>query len=279
MQNLAVTLLRENPIELTYNSATFPAGERYLALTSSSVDYLKQNSSTAFVQIEVLAASADALLDLLLMRDAILQCNNKAAMSVIFYYLPFGRQDRVCAPGESHSLQVLQAMLKSFDVVKVLDVHNPSADYPKTWKPLQYNYRNFIQVNGTPTKLIDLQNVCFVSPDKGAVARTEKAAADLSLTTRAPLVFNKKRTDKGIVQEIVPPTYPLTDVKNFIVVDDICDGGATFVNIAKELKQLNPSAALHLVVTHGLFTKGFAVLSDFASIHVHDNPFNLSRLN
>ena len=98
------------------------------------------------------------------------------------------------------------------------------------------------------------------------------------LTTREPLVFNKQRTDKGIVHELIPPTYPLTDIENFIIIDDICDGGATFVNIAKELKQLNPSAALHLVVTHGLFTKGFDVLSDFTSIHMHNNPFNLSRL-
>lgn len=278
MQNLSVTLLAPKPIELTYVAATFPAGERYIALTSSSIAFLEQDREFIGVQIEVLSASAEALMDLLLLRNAIMCCNLQVTISVRFYYLPFSRQDRVCAPGESNSLEVLQTMLKDFNLVQVLDVHNPEAYYPKSWKPLPYNYKDFIQVNGAATNLLQLQNVCFVSPDKGAIARTNKAASELLLTTREPLVFNKQRTDKGIVHELIPPTYPLTDIENFIIVDDICDGGATFVNIAKELKQLNPSATLHLVVTHGLFTKGFDVLSDFASIHVHNNPFNISRL-
>ena len=40
-----------------------------------------------------------------------------------------------------------------------------------------------------------------------------------------------------------------------IIVDDICDGGGTFLGLAAELKKLN-AGALILAVTHGLFTKG-----------------------
>ncbi len=46
-----------------------------------------------------------------------------------------------------------------------------------------------------------------------------------------------------------------------IIVDDICDGGGTFLGIAEELKKKN-AGDLYLVVSHGIFSKG---LKDLAS--------------
>ena len=46
-----------------------------------------------------------------------------------------------------------------------------------------------------------------------------------------------------------------------IVVDDICDGGGTFIGLAKLLKGRG-AIKCTLAVTHGLFTKGFDKLAD-----------------
>jgi ribose-phosphate pyrophosphokinase len=43
-------------------------------------------------------------------------------------------------------------------------------------------------------------------------------------------------------------------------VDDICDGGGTFLGISDELDKLRPSYK-ELVITHGLFTKGMDQLN------------------
>ncbi len=45
-----------------------------------------------------------------------------------------------------------------------------------------------------------------------------------------------------------------------VIVDDICDGGGTFINLAHNLKTLG-AGSLRLAVTHGLFTKGLDVLT------------------
>ena len=50
-----------------------------------------------------------------------------------------------------------------------------------------------------------------------------------------------------------------------LIVDDICDGGGTFVGLAEELKNKN-AGKLFLAVSHGIFNKGFAVLDCFEKI-------------
>ena len=42
--------------------------------------------------------------------------------------------------------------------------------------------------------------------------------------------------------------------------DDICDGGRTFIELAKAIRASRPTAEVYLVVTHGIFSNGFAEL-------------------
>lgn len=49
--------------------------------------------------------------------------------------------------------------------------------------------------------------------------------------------------------------------KDCLIVDDICDGGRTFIQLATALKQKN-CGKIYLIVTHGIFSYGFDVLSD-----------------
>jgi len=51
------------------------------------------------------------------------------------------------------------------------------------------------------------------------------------------------------------------DGRPCIIVDDICDGGGTFLGLATELQKAN-AGPLTLAVTHGLFTKGTHCLLD-----------------
>jgi ribose-phosphate pyrophosphokinase len=46
---------------------------------------------------------------------------------------------------------------------------------------------------------------------------------------------------------------------NLIILDDICDGGQTFVELAKHLKAQG-AKAIYLYITHGIFSKGLSVL-------------------
>jgi ribose-phosphate pyrophosphokinase len=50
-----------------------------------------------------------------------------------------------------------------------------------------------------------------------------------------------------------------------LIVDDICDGGGTFIGLAAELKNKN-AGKLYLAVSHGIFSKGFDSLKCFDKI-------------
>ena len=60
----------------------------------------------------------------------------------------------------------------------------------------------------------------------------------------------------------------------FIILDDICDGGRTFIELAKELRKVYGECYIALVVTHGIFSKGLDVILEhlddvYATINLH----------
>lgn len=84
------------------------------------------------------------------------------------------------------------------------------------------------------------------------------------------LYFDKIRTDCGInvclsdFASARMDNYIINyEIYNFFIVDDLCDGGATFIAEAKYLKERFPDIKLKLFVYHGLFTKGLDVLLEY----------------
>lgn len=72
--------------------------------------------------------------------------------------------------------------------------------------------------------------------------------------------FSKKRTPQGVQVEMIGEMY---SDKNILIVDDLCDGGATFIAEAEYLKKHYPEKILSLFVVHGLFTKGLEQLLEY----------------
>ena len=70
--------------------------------------------------------------------------------------------------------------------------------------------------------------------------------------------------------------------KDMIIIDDICDGGATFINIAKELRKpgyMYKDNKIYLIVTHGIFSKGTTKLSQyFDGIYCTNSYKNCNQL-
>ncbi|MEI8631794.1 phosphoribosyltransferase family protein [Vibrio sp. PP-XX7] len=62
-------------------------------------------------------------------------------------------------------------------------------------------------------------------------------------------------------------TEVLGDVKGkkVLIADDICDGGRTFVELAKVLKS-EGATEISLFVTHGIFSKGFEVFAGLIDV-------------
>jgi ribose-phosphate pyrophosphokinase len=134
-----------------------------------------------------------------------------------------------------------------------------------------------------------------VAPDKGAVGRAkgvwnyfgssinrEKHIANnrtlFGEKVRDPdtgeilgtLVF--AQDDDGNANHLIPgrPNSSHIKGKPILIVDDICDGGRTFIELAKVLREYGPSQ-ITLYVTHGIFSKGFNVFKDESGKPLIDN--------
>lgn len=110
----------------------------------------------------------------------------------------------------------------------------------------------------------NFKNSVLVSPDAGASKKIYKLAEQICYKGDI-ITCSKDRDENGKLTKTIVPAYdtgPLI-MKDYIIIDDICDGGATFINIAKELKKLYNCNRIYLIVTHSIFSKGFDELSKY----------------
>lgn len=105
-----------------------------------------------------------------------------------------------------------------------------------------------------------------IFPDSGSVKKGEVLLKEIGYNGDfKPLICSKNRDVKTgkIVETIVPISSFMKKEIDMVIFDDICDGGATFVEIAKVIKN-HPEARknrLFLIITHGIFSKGFKELA------------------
>lgn len=156
-------------------------------------------------------------------------------------YLPGARADR----GEPFGAKVYANIINSFglDGVVCLDPHSPVM-------PSLIN--NLITVDHTDMVLQGLIGsgdfAGVIAPDKGAAERASNIAAALNVPWFQAEKTRDFATGKltGFTCEPLPEDGPL------LVVDDICDGGGTFMGLADATGL--PSDRLALWVTHGVFS-------------------------
>lgn len=171
-------------------------------------------------------------------------------------YLPYARQDKPVSNEWTFALHPFLRMLNDSNFGKVVtwDVHNEKATFAlighENIEPQMVHYK-LIKELGIKT---------IIYPDAGAYIRYPWLRDDKDL---AKAVFAKRRDQAtGKVDG-----FEILDKSEFrpgpaLIVDDICDGGATFLGLEKEIRDrgLRDSFKLHLFVTHGLWSKGKEIL-------------------
>lgn len=195
-------------------------------------------------------------------------------------YLPYARQDRVCAQGEAHSLEVICQFLNGLDVsvVRLWDVHNKERTFELLDERLVVHIQPFdIFERYKILDDFDLSNLILCAPDNGAYGRVADVANQHTQTT--PVAISKVRDPEiGKIEGMKwNPHNRRVHGWNVLIIDDICDGGATFLQAAQILKEQG-AADLYLYVTHGIFSKGLDMLQQYFNHiychHVlHDDKF------
>lgn len=187
-------------------------------------------------------------------------------------YLPYARQDRVCSPGESNSLEVICKFLDNLEMtsIRIWDVHNEC----KTMELFSETHACFITATNIfeRHKILDdfdLGNLILCAPDDGAYPRVAELCNHFDLSM--PITMCKERCpETGLIVGMKPNKYNrCVEGWNILIVDDICDGGGTFNQAAQILREKG-AANLYLYVTHGIFSKGLDMLqANFKHILCH----------
>lgn len=173
--------------------------------------------------------------------------------TLLLKYLPYARYDRAMKEVDSFSLKVFANIINSlkFDEVQLVDAHSNVGSL------LINNCREVIsQLDAIKTLNIVEHFDYIISPDYGAIKKANfiaeyyKVPCIIAIKKRNPST-GYTEFDKLILEQDVDLTG-----KRLLIVDDICDGGATFINLATGIRKNHDVSRISLYVTHGLFSKG-----------------------
>lgn len=183
------------------------------------------------------------------LKHLLVQYNFKATLRLP--YLPYGRQDKEVSNEATFALRTFAKLLNGlhFDEVIIHDphsvialklIHNSSAAYPM----------------GQVYRVIEENNIdvlCY--PDKGAVSKYSK------IYEYHDHIYGEKVRDQLTGNITSYELFGDPSGQNVLILDDICDGGATFKLLAKDLLAKGAKSVL-LFVSHGIFSKGVRTLLD-----------------
>ena len=177
-----------------------------------------------------------------------------AKIHLLLPYFPAARQDRVAVTGEALTVKIYADVLNSvgFDSVTILDPHSEVAPALLENVHVVNNHKFVAQC------LKGMTDYALISPDGGALKKVYRLSQHLG---GQPIVECSKHRDvkTGNLSGFAAYTDDLQG-RTCVIVDDICDGGGTFLGLADELKRKNVGD-IYLIVTHGIFSNGFDKLS------------------
>lgn len=162
-------------------------------------------------------------------------------------YLPYARQDKSIGNEETFALHSFCKVinLMDFKLVMAYDTHS---ELPTKL------INNFVNI--FPEKCIkdsirksECDTICL--PDKGAVVKYGQKLPKY--------IYADKVRDQLSGKILSLDIHGSCRDKNVLVIDDLCDGGGTFVWLTNELKKAG-AKNVDLYISHGLFTKGKDVL-------------------
>lgn len=241
--------------EVLIKKSTFPAGETMISIHESRI----LNPEDKFgCMIHFNYESNEDLIDLLLLTDCVRRFYRNIQVSLRMAYVPYARQDRVCNKGESLSIKVIADLINSqnYHSVTIYDAHS---DVTPALLNNVYN-ASLTTLAGNLDTVCPQHRTILVSPDAGANKKVFEFAKNKGYND---VVRADKTRDvaTGKITGTVVYSGNVGD-KDFLILDDICDGGYTFLKLAEELRKLT-TGNIYLYVTHGIFSKGYEELAKY----------------
>lgn len=205
--------------------------------------------------VQAMAQTPADQMALVMIKNALDGMYPNSEMHLVMPFCPYGRQDQAFIIGQANGMKAWAGVVNhlNFDSVIVLDPHSIAINHLNNVFSIPIE-----EILGAADELMELflgPDMTLVSPDAGANKKCHKIAQKFGFKK---MVRADKARDLATGEIIETELYG--DVKGDIclIVDDICDGGMTFIKLAEKLKAEGAEKVI-LFVTHGMFTKGLKV--------------------
>lgn len=184
----------------------------------------------------------------------------KRIPNLILPFIPGGRQDRLNPAGDFlFTLKSVGKMIneRKFDTVTTIDPHSNvsgmAIDRLQVY-PIANMLGNFY-----------VGYDAVIAPDAGAGHRAQEAASILGVLRGTPMpVIQAEKTRDVETGKLSGFAVNVEKGKHYLVFDDICDGGGTFVGLGEKIREQGANAGLF--VTHGIFSKGLDTLNSIYKV-------------
>jgi len=253
---------KDGDLNLRYKISKFPDGQQSINLDFIHLEDEVKISSRLndFKDLEVILCATAALRNI--------------GVKTIHLYVPCflgARSDRQFTDGGINYLKdVICPIINSqnYETVTIVDAHSDVLE------ACIHNYRKIDNISLVKFALTDIDNtnsarekLILVSPDAGALKKMYHVSEYFKIDKM--VIANKHRDIRTgkITHTEVPGLTQEPGSKNFVIIDDICDGGRTFLEIAKTIRKEREDSVfndkIYLVVTHGIFSAGFLELRNW----------------
>lgn len=251
--------------DLAFKAFDFPDSAPHFKLETYDVDFRS-------VTIELAIRGSRDLLMLCLVND-VLRAHGYSEVSCDVRYLLGARMDRAISTMEPFSLAVIARIINScgFTKVRILDVHSEVATR------LIRNSENVLPFGVVEQVQRTLNYPVVVSPDKGARDRVRKLYPGIILECSKTRDVTTGEL-KGF--KIDGPWQNFRDGRGgheALIIDDLCDGGGTFIGLSKILREAG-AKKVFLFVTHAVMSKGLK-LEGIDHIYTTDSYYDQVRRN
>ena len=279
MKNL--NLVYSTNSDIDYKISNFPDGQQDITILTKpdfGLNYWSKepvkimSRFNSFKDLELMICATKAL--------------RRLKVKEIHLYIPYllgARSDRKFVyGGTSYLVDVIAPIINAqgYESVTVIDVHSDVASACINNLVILTNVSLVKFVIGHIKKFevgdtipsVGLNKFIIVSPDAGSVKKIYNVAESIDYDKNNILTCSKYRdTDGNLTKTNVP--LSVYDVnKDLVIIDDICDGGRTFINIVESIKQTRSLSSvdqpdnygkIYLIVTHGIFSSGFDTLDEY----------------
>lgn len=223
--------------------------------------------------LDVLQIVVPPTMDLSIIAEVLSQlssafCSATKYVELYLPYLPYARADRMFGSGQNFGLRaffknVLKPLRLKFELNAIIcnDVHNyKEAKILSSEFLPRVDFVDISQLEGFKQAYCGDAPDYVVAPDKGA----RDKANEIAFYFKVPLITAEKTrdTNTGSITKMychVPHQIKEACRLRALVVDDICDGGGTFLALADLLPKHHKKT---LFVTHGIFSKGKSELQE-----------------